>query len=62
MSSTIEELKTKLIAQCADILETIEILHITPEDLVERFTDRVEEYYDDVSELVGDAEVMEESE
>lgn len=48
---TIEELKDRIV-RCLDATDFLEIVQLDIEDLVEAFTDRVEEYYDQlISEL-----------
>lgn len=44
MTLTIEELKEKMVEQLDEVM-ICELLHLTPEDLVEAFTERVENNY-----------------
>lgn len=56
---TLEELKSRL-ADNYDEITILEVLHISSEDLVERFEDRVEKYYDRLAyELTDDYEADE---
>jgi hypothetical protein len=50
---TLEELKSRL-ADNYDEITILEVLHISSEDLVERFEDRVEKYFDRLADEFED--------
>lgn len=49
MSYTFTEMVERML-QHMDTNDIIDILRITPEDLLDRFEDRVTRYYDDIEE------------
>jgi hypothetical protein len=53
---TFEELCVKLVAN-ADMMEVIELLHLTTEDLVERFEDRIEENLEEIREYMDEPHI-----
>jgi len=50
---TFEELCVKLLAK-ADVEDLIELLHIEPEALLEKFSDSVEEHRDELEEFLDE--------
>lgn len=61
LEMTLQELK-QLIADSQDHLMIIELLNITPEDLVEAFSDRIEENHDKlVNELLVEDAIVEDN-
>lgn len=59
MTITFVELKQKLKLQ--DVNDLVEILHIESDELVERFDDKIEEYFDDLSDELDGEEESDES-
>lgn len=51
MSHTFDEMIEKMLEHL-DIYDIISILQITPEDILDRFEDRVTRYYDDIEEVI----------
>lgn len=50
---TLEELKEKL-AKRVDEITLLEVLEITAEDIVERFSDKIEDQIEELTELVDE--------
>lgn len=61
MSWTLEELKLRLKEEL-DEVTLLELLELTSEDIVEAFSDKIEENYDKIISKVGEQEEWEDDE